>query len=178
METIEKKENLLTDKNIAEYYSILHNIISGDLLSKERFVQIIKMNMGSYDYLIDVAAYKQLASLEMNLGDFQKEIEIGDDWNNPNAWILSPEGTNILLDEVNHKQKISFMSDGNDEYWLLLKNGKEMIFKENTGNPEKSGMHLREVILPEDVIVRGYDTIIILPYGGDGSYSAGYLQLN
>lgn len=178
LESIESGENLLTDKNLAEYYDVLHNIISGDLFSKERFKQIIDMNLGKYDYLIDKDFYRgYVADKQMKMADFSKPIAVGDVWNNPNAWILNKNGTEIVLGEIAYNQKISFFADNNDEYWLLLENDGEIIYRENTGTVEGIGMQQREVSLPEDVAALGYDTINIIPYGGDGSYSIGYLQL-
>ena len=179
LETIESGENLLEDKNLAEYYDVLHNIISGDLFSKERFKQIIDMNLGKYDYLIDKEYYRgYVAKAQMTLADFSKPVEVEDVWDNPNAWILDKNGVEIVLDKISYNQKISFFADNNDEYWLLLENDGEIIYRENKGTVEGVGMQQREVILPKDIAALGYDTINIIPYGGDGSYSVGYLQLN
>jgi len=41
------------DPLLAQYYKKLHLIIAGDLLSFERIVEIIKFNLGAYDYLRD-----------------------------------------------------------------------------------------------------------------------------
>ena len=179
LETIESGENVIADKNLAEYYDVLHNIISGDLFSKERFKQIIDMNLGKYDYLIDKDFYRgYVAEKQMSIADFSKPITVGDIWNNPNAWILDKNGVEIVLDKISYNQKISFFADNNDEYWLLLENDGEIIYRENKGTVEGVGMQQREVILPKDIAALGYDTINIIPYGGDGSYSVGYLQLN
>lgn len=178
LESVESGENLIKDKKLAEYYDVLHNIISGDLFSKERFKQIIDMNLGKYDYLIDKDFYRgYVAEKQMSIADFSKPIAVGDVWNNPNAWILNKNGVEIVLDKISYNQKISFLADNNDEYWLLLENDGEIIYRENTGTVEGVGMQQREVSLPEDVVALGYDTINIIPYGGDGSYSIGYLQL-
>ena len=178
LESIETGKNLLEDKNLAEYYDVLHNIISGDLFSKERFKQIIDMNLGKYDYLIDKDFYRgYVAEKQMSISDFSKPIAVGDVWNNSNAWLLNKNGVEIVLDKISYNQNISFLADNNDEYWLLLENDGEIIYRENTGTVEGIGMQQREVSLPEDIAALGYDTINIIPYGGDGSYSIGYLQL-
>ena len=178
LESVESGENLIKDKKLAEYYDVLHNIISGDLFSKERFKQIIDMNLGKYDYLIDKDFYRgYVAEKQMSIADFSKPIAVGDVWDNSNAWILNKNGVEIVLDKISYNQKISFFADNNDEYWLLLENDGEIIYRENTGTVEGVGMQQREVSLPEDVVALGYDTINIIPYGGDGSYSIGYLQL-
>ncbi len=178
LETIESGENLIKDKNLAEYYDVLHNIISGDLFSKERFKQIINMNLGKYDYLIDKDFYRgNVAKTQMTLTDFSKPVEVEDVWDNPNAWILDKNGVEIVFDKITYNSSISFLADNNDDYCLLLKNDDEIIYRENTGKIDGAGMQLREVVLPEEVATLGYDTVTIIPYGGDGSYSVGYLQL-
>lgn len=179
LETIETGENLLEDKNLAEYYDVLHNIISGDLFSKERFKQIIDMNLGKYDYLIDKEYYRgYVAKAQMTLADFSKPVEVEDVWDNPNAWILDKNGVEIVLDKITYNSRISFLADNNDDYWLLLKNDDEIVYRENTGKIDGAGMQLREVVVPEEVAALGYDTILIVPYSGDGSYSAGYLKFD
>ena len=163
---------------MAEYYDVLHNIISGDLFSKERFKQIINMNLGKYDYLIDKDFYRgNVAKTQMTLTDFSKPVEVEDVWDNPNAWILDKNGVEIVFDKITYNSSISFLADNNDDYCLLLKNDDEIIYRENTGKIDGAGMQLREVVLPEEVATLGYDTVTIIPYGGDGSYSVGYLQL-
>jgi arabinofuranosyltransferase len=58
IETLITKKNVIQDKDLREYYSYLHNITSGDIFSKKRFENIINMNLGKYNYLIDKDKYR------------------------------------------------------------------------------------------------------------------------
>jgi arabinofuranosyltransferase len=51
-ETIETGVNKIQDPGIAEYYTHLHNIISGDLLRRRRLTDIVAINLGRYESLL------------------------------------------------------------------------------------------------------------------------------
>jgi arabinofuranosyltransferase len=58
LETLKTGVNVIKDKQLAEYYGYLHEIISGDLFSAKRWEYIVNMNLGKYDYLIDKVFYR------------------------------------------------------------------------------------------------------------------------
>lgn len=176
IDTVDTGENQLSDARLAEYYDVLHNIISGDLFSKERLVQIIKMNLGMYNYLIDIDRYRQKALPEMVWADLSQPIKAGAVWTDENAWILDEAGTNILLGEVMHSQEVSILADNNDKYQIILKNGGQVLYQEITDKAENGGMQPRSIAVPEGIAAQGFDAVEIVPLGGDGKYSIGYLQ--
>ncbi|MBT6068508.1 hypothetical protein HOG48_02010 [Candidatus Peregrinibacteria bacterium] len=47
------KENLIENQDIKLYYDKLHSIVGGPIWSGERFSNIIAMNLGEYDYLLE-----------------------------------------------------------------------------------------------------------------------------
>jgi len=53
METLESGENMIEDKCLAKYYDKLSIITRGDLFDANRIQEILKMNTGQYDYLLD-----------------------------------------------------------------------------------------------------------------------------
>lgn len=52
LQTLNQKKNLIVDKNLAEFYDKLTLIIRGPVFSKQRFIEIIKMNLGFYNHLL------------------------------------------------------------------------------------------------------------------------------
>ena len=52
-ETIQTGENVIENKDLAEYYDVIHLITRGDLFDKDRIRAIIDWNLGKYDYLIE-----------------------------------------------------------------------------------------------------------------------------
>lgn len=55
VDTLKTDKNQIKDANLAKYYDKLSLIVRGDLLSQERLLEILKMNLGFYDNLL--AAY-------------------------------------------------------------------------------------------------------------------------
>lgn len=58
VETLRDRKWLFQDKNLGEYYRHLNLIIRGSLWSIPRFREIIKMNLGSYNSLVDRELYR------------------------------------------------------------------------------------------------------------------------
>jgi arabinofuranosyltransferase len=54
--TVAARTNQLHDPGLAEYYTHLHRIISGDLFRIWRFQDIVAINLGKYDYLLPKTA--------------------------------------------------------------------------------------------------------------------------
>jgi arabinofuranosyltransferase len=52
LQSLIANKNLISDKNLNEYYSNIKSIISGDIFDFERFKDIIKMNLGHYNHLL------------------------------------------------------------------------------------------------------------------------------
>lgn len=176
LETVESGINQIADPQLAEYYDVLHNIISGELFSWERMEQIVKMNLGMYDHLINVERYRQKAGEIMSEEEMQRPISPGEAWDNPNAWILDESGTSIRLNQLTHAESISFFADNNDIYKIILSKNNSILYEESTNVIDETGMRLREVAVPSDVSSQGFDTITVIPFGGDQKYSIGYLQ--
>lgn len=51
-ETITTGQNVIASQPLREYYDHLHSVISGDLISWQRFKDIVLMNLGYYNYLL------------------------------------------------------------------------------------------------------------------------------
>lgn len=44
---------LVEDSNLAQYYAAIHYIVSGPLIDGKRLIEILKLNTGQYEYLVD-----------------------------------------------------------------------------------------------------------------------------
>ena len=112
----------------------------------------------------------------MSEEEMQRPISPGEAWDNPNAWILDESGTSIRLNQLTHAESISFFADNNDIYKIILSKNNSILYEESTNVIDETGMRLREVAVPSDVSSQGFDTITVIPFGGDQKYSIGYLQ--
>ena len=57
-QTVATGKNLITDKDLAEFYDVLSVIIKGPIWTRERWAAIWKTNLGAYDHLIDRDRYR------------------------------------------------------------------------------------------------------------------------
>ena len=129
-----------------------------------------------YDHLIDVERYRQKAGEIMSEEEMQRIINPGEAWDNPNAWILDESGTSIHLDQLAHAKTVSFLADNNDSYKIVLSKNEQILYEQSTEPIDGDGMQPREVKVPDDISSQGFDTITVIPFGGDQKYSIGYLQ--
>ena len=106
----------------------------------------------------------------------QRIINPGEAWDNPNAWILDESGTSIHLDQLAHAKTVSFLADNNDSYKIVLSKNEQILYEQSTEPIDGDGMQPREVKVPDDISSQGFDTITVIPFGGDQKYSIGYLQ--
>ena len=52
-ETILTGENMIKNKDLAQYYDVIHEMTSGELFSMKRMTTVIDWNLGKYDYLLE-----------------------------------------------------------------------------------------------------------------------------
>lgn len=175
IETLRTGENRFTDERLGEYYEILHNIISGDLFSLERFGQIVNMNLGKYNRLIDGGFYRKKLERETPLRYLTAPVKDGDAYDSDNSWIFyNLDYATIPLGETVHDETFSFYAESDDEYSLILQKDGEEVYREAVGATEDSGgMRIRYVKPPTAVAEKGYDAVTLIPSGGDYSFSIG-----
>ncbi len=70
LESIEKDEILLKDRSLGQFYEKLRSITRGPLWNNERLINILKMNMGLFDHLIDHEKYARGEGGRKNQGAF------------------------------------------------------------------------------------------------------------
>jgi arabinofuranosyltransferase len=58
LETLASGENVLVDRRLASYYDHIRTVVRGPLFGRERLAAIWNLNLGRYDELIDVEAYR------------------------------------------------------------------------------------------------------------------------
>ena len=112
----------------------------------------------------------------MSEEEMQRPISPGEAWDNPNAWILDESGTSIRMNQLTHAETVSILADNNDNYQIILSRNEQILYEQSAGTADGSGMQPREVEVPSDVSSQGFDTITVIPFGGDQKYSIGYLQ--
>jgi len=73
-ESFASDSNKIKDPNLAEFYKHLKVITRGPIWSFERWTEIIKMNLGMYNHLIDKDRYQFADIKVMNINDINNMV--------------------------------------------------------------------------------------------------------
>ncbi|MCB9234154.1 MAG: hypothetical protein H6581_21035 [Bacteroidia bacterium] len=178
LETLATDENKLSDQNLAEFYEHLKVITRGPIWSGVRLKEIVKMNLGRYNHLINQEYYRNPGPMFVKLEDLQVPKKKGDAFLSPGSvriWRYRP--LHIQMPGVVHFAFFSIALDNNDIYTLkFLKEGEKLFKMEIL--PEISplgGLNVFDISLPPDLVEGGYDELLLEGRQGDSWYSVGHL---
>jgi arabinofuranosyltransferase len=167
----------IENKKMNEYYKKIHLITRGELFSWERINTIININLGKYD---DLLIKNDTKHKRIQLSSLSVIKPSGYGWNKAGTFILEPTGFYIDLKRLQKAPYIDISVDHNDKYKLIYYKNHKKIQTQKIVIPSwkvKTGLIRFRIKVPINVIQTGYDTVQILPYGGDGKYSIGHFIL-
>jgi len=169
VETVATGRNRLNDPRLADYYDHLSTITRGPIFRRQRFVEIMKMNLGLYDRLIDRQSYRYPGMLRVDL----------DPPGPPTNIVIPAAGIQVNLGRVCHAPAIEVDLDRNHDYRIVQMNNDEVVSEQTLwAMPgEEPGLITRRTEVPQVAMRRGYDTIHVLPAEGVGDPLLGHLRL-
>ncbi len=167
-----------TDEGLGEYYAHLDRIIRGPLFSPGRWWDIVKMNLGAYDSLIDVDKYRFPGQRRVEHARLGKAKKAGTPGNAKGNLVLPGQGVHVSLAETSRAKTIELTVDGNDNYRLLFMKGADELGKATIeAEGRRGGLAQHTVTVPAKAARKGFDAIKVIPFGGDKKYSLGHLAL-
>ena len=182
-ETINSGTNRIADKQLARFYNHLSLIIHGPIWDLTRFKTIIKMNLGSYDHLIDTFHYTYPTVRKVSFEDMQAyypgfvqgtctETEAAS-FNNHGILISIPE-------ERQHATHVVLGLPNNLRFQVLFYDENREVLEKIQINPTD----LDKIVYPnilqvsDETAAHGYQEIHILPNGAEGTYCLSFIDLN
>lgn len=103
--------------------------------------------------------------------------ESGHPWNKDTR-IFGYRGLFVTLGEVSHVPHVELTLDSNDDYRLgFLRDGVFVGGGTIWRRPYPGGLATYWADVPADVQRGGFDTLHLLPFEGDGSFSLGHVRL-
>jgi len=167
------------DADLRAYNEKLELITRGPLWSGARWRTIVAMNLGLYDGLIDGDLYRFPSTRRRPLSDFGVEKKAGSAWNAPGSLTLRRSGVQVELGAVRHTARINVGLDNNDLYYLLFMRGGEEVGQVVVDPPSLPGGGMSPVMVsvPNSAIRAGYDSVRVMPRGGDDRYSLAHFLL-
>jgi arabinofuranosyltransferase len=176
MATVETGRNVIEDSSLARYYDILSVITRGELLSIGRLKEVWRFNAGSYDHLMrDYLSHPLTVAYEK----FSSPRARGTPYLSPGNKIPSVSGLRVDLDSVVHLPHAEISIDSNDDYVLEYRLGTKVSGRNIIGTQriQEGGLRVDTLTIPPEAVSCGYDNVLILPRGGDETYSVGHLRL-
>ncbi len=159
------KPNKIKDKGVAEFYEHLKSVTRGPIWSFDRWKNIIAMNLGMYNHLIDKDRYQFPKLTKMSFQDLQNKVSADE-----SAKITVPKyAIEIQFNENKKNKSFSIELDSYDTFIILFFNGTDWIGRrwiEPTRNTMEPFTKYN-IQVPLLVRQKGYTSIRIFTYPGD-----------
>ncbi|MBU8933835.1 MAG: hypothetical protein KOO62_07490 [candidate division Zixibacteria bacterium] len=176
LQTVPGGPNRIDDPDLAKYYDVLSEIISGDLLGGNRLGEIFRFNLGGYDHLL--GRYLSRPSVTISYSQLSLPKEEGTVWNSKGCVVLPVTGLRVTYSQPQYAERIELSADCNDEYEVTFY--RDTIPLSITRIPPKwipkRGLSIRHAAIDTLTTSIGYDGLVIKGNGGDGLYSVGHVR--
>lgn len=178
--SIYTKNPILEDANLSLYYEKLSFITRGPLFDLNRLGEIIKMNLGFYNYLIDEDAYRYPEMVKVTQVEVSIPQEDGTPWDSPSNFQFNDSGIEIRLAHVSYDETLEISLDREDKYLVIFRNAHTHIDSLELQTPSISGagLYKSKINIPISASQTGFDEIRILPLTAIGHYSLGFVTLS
>ncbi|MCA1901543.1 MAG: hypothetical protein LDL53_04895 [Candidatus Hydrogenedens sp.] len=157
--------NKIKDEQLAKYFDYLKIITRNPICSWERWLTIVKMNLGMYQYLIDKDRY-QFPNLKKMSHDELQEIVT----TNQSTKISVPKyGIEVQFNEMKNNKEIAIELDSFDTFIILFFNNKNYIGKITIQPLQKTlePFNKYNIHVPFWIRKKGYNALRIFTFPGD-----------
>ena len=179
-ETLRTGRNAIEDEDLAVFYDKLTVITRGGIFSWNRFREIVKVNVGAYDHLIDTEYYRYPSVPHAEWVDLQRYVARGTPFDAPgNILILEGRPLKVDLGQLFHNPEIEIGLGGHDAHEIKFFVNRRETGKVHVGpaSPREAGMFAYQLRLGSEITTPGYDRVTIEPLSGDGRYSLGHIRI-
>lgn len=179
LDSILEKKNKIKDKRIAEFYEKIKIITQGDLNDLNRWKEILKMNLGKYDYLID-EEYKFAHMKIITIWDLNKAVSNGASFKDERSVTFDWNGVRVDLGEKRYSKEVDIYLDSKNEYKVIYFDGNTKLAEQTLVKPSNYNrdLYIHSVHIPEKAIERGYNYILLVPVEGNGQYGVGRIAFH
>jgi arabinofuranosyltransferase len=157
-ETLESGENRIADPNLAEYYDALRRVIAGPLISGERMRDIVRLNLGYYDHLIE--AYVESLPLKVPISELSTS-STGAPSSEDQAIEIPSVGVRVDLGGLSYARGVRVHVDRNADYQVIFtRAGEEVTRKLIAASTDVQPIR---VGISAQAAQEGYDAITLHP---------------
>lgn len=115
----------------------------------------------------------------INLSQISQPKQSGTYWSQAGNIVFSDKGLEVKLGKTYTNKKFEVSFDNNDNYEITFYLAKEkvgVVIVPKRTEPNLQGLFVSLNKIPDEVVSKGYDKVMIVPYEGDGMYSIGHLR--
>lgn len=176
-ETLETGENRLKDRGLYEYYNHLSGVIRADRIwSSARLKEIVALNRGKYDRLIDRTFYRYGSVAALN----ELAIRRPDGTPPDDAAVRTlVQPLAVLAGDRAGGTRLDIALDSDDQYRLtFIGQGRVRSTVEVGPVPQyrrAPGLVNYTIEIPPRASERGFDILLVSPVAGDNKYAMGHL---
>jgi arabinofuranosyltransferase len=180
IESLQFRRNEIEDPNLARYYDKLTTITQGPLWSPQRWLEIVRINFGAYDELIEPDLYRYPEMVEVTLQEPPSYQPAGTATNAPDNFVLTPSGLDLDLGSMVYAPYIGLSLDHDDAYKLVYFQGERRIAHHiiSASHFPWEGLAVYQAEVPKRAQRRGYDRLYILPERGEPPYAVGHVNFH
>jgi len=156
LETVRSGNNTIADRQLALFYDQLSLITRSPIFSRDRWLAILKMNTGQYNYLIDFDRYRYYQMAQYTV---DKVAEPG------RTLSVSARGAEIDLCTESRARSVRVVLKSAAEFEISFVHDGRVVGKKTVdGRPDKSRKHaIYNVEVPERAAEGGWSRMRIFP---------------
>lgn len=182
LETLRTGTNVIADPDLARYYDELHLVTSGPIFSSARWAAMWRLWTGELDPLIDREAHVFAWHQDVDADAIATPFDEGTANDAPGVHALHVnEALNVHFATAQHPRGIKISADYNDRYDIVFARGRERLGRRQLGQSNvrgrDPGLRTGWIEVPERARDVGFDTLRIIPWGGDGHPAVGCVTL-
>ena len=170
--TLRTGVNQIQDPNLAAFYDKIALITRGDRWDPARLQEIVRLNLGAYDGLIDADRYRYPDRLQVTADALAKERFTAEGFEPPRARYVRPDGgyrvggsgVEVDLGETRHESHVELGFDGSYFTVICLRDG-EVVDSQQVGAffASLGDDDFTVLTVPPAVAEGGYDALRIVP---------------
>ena len=163
-ESVRTGRNLIVEPNLARYYDALERVISGPLISVDRLRDIVRLNLGFYDHLID--AYVEALPLRVSISELSTN-SAGAPSSEDRAIEIPTEGLRVDLEGLSYARGVRVHVDRNADYQVIFTRGDEEVTRKLIA--ASTDVQPIRVGISAQAAQEGYDAITLHPVDERGA---------
>lgn len=181
-ESIEQGKNLIIDQKTAHYWESIRTVTRGALFDKNRFVEIVKLNLGltkkpDWEMYRTKNIPRSTAIPVVAESDVKVIRNEGTPWNAPGNIVFDSVLDIALTKKIDVASiDISVDNDNNDVYEIAGFRNREWVQLATINPTNTSGLARHKITLK--ATVGGIDKIRVVAKSGDSMFSIGHLLVN